>query len=89
MEQQVHGYVLKDFTLLYSFSSRQSASFVLFLSVLLKRESEAHLEREVRVGPLVCWDPRVVQVHQDQMGSRYDGNYHHGGVKNHSKCFYI
>lgn len=37
------------------------------LHLFFNRESEAHLEREVKVGPLVCKDPKVVQVHQDQM----------------------
>lgn len=67
MEQQVHGYVLILYSSTVPVRSSQSASFVLFLSVLLQRESEAHLEREVKVGPPACWDPRVVQVHQDQM----------------------
>ena len=66
-----------DFTLtLFQSPSTQSTSFILSF-VPTHRESEAHPEREVKVGPLVCKDPKVVQVHQDQMVQRYGGIYHH------------
>lgn len=62
-----------DLTLiLFQSPSNQSTSFIL-LFVSPNRESEAHLEREVKVGPQVCKDPKVVPVHQDQMVLRYSG----------------
>lgn len=35
------------------------------------REKEALQERGVKLGPMGCRDPKVVQVLQDQMGQRY------------------
>lgn len=35
------------------------------------REKEALLEKEVKLGLMVCRDQKVVQVDQDQMGQRY------------------
>lgn len=53
-----------DCTLSHWFSHPPIRGLHLFFNP--NRESEAHLEREVKVGPLVCKDPKVVQVHQDQ-----------------------
>lgn len=38
--------------------------------VQVQEEKEALQEREVTSDPMGCWDPKVVQVHQDQMGQR-------------------
>lgn len=40
MEQQVHGYVLKDFTLLYSFSQLQSECLICSFSVCAPSKGE-------------------------------------------------
>lgn len=58
-----------EFTLSHCFSHRPIRALHLSL-YLCNRESEDHLEREVKMGPPACKEPKVVQGHQDQMVQR-------------------